>query len=298
MQGYQKYAYRAEAQVIVVYNPLSILLHVRLFVRYLLIWLFPLLLFGGSLNSTIERLLDSDEAVVHVDAIDVGVSGVVLRRFDATHSTILARCVVTAFNQEQGVATLKLSPFESLSQPSLPQGRWQVSQGDTVILAHHYERALLLSAGDDAYHAITKRIAGTEWIHPDTFAALLSYKGHPSPLREDIQEFCTQNAIGLLYIHASETLFTLDCQSLSLLELTPAPFALGTRSLPFYSRIPKINANWFGEGSDEIEDYDRYYLELIALNNPQNSKLEPYLKSKKSVRGVGFDQNTSEKSHD
>ncbi|MBN2896630.1 MAG: plasminogen-binding N-terminal domain-containing protein [Campylobacterales bacterium] len=266
--------------------------------RYLLIWLFPFLLFGGSLHSTVERLIGSDQAVVHIDTIDVGVSGVILHRFDATHSTILARCVVSAFDQQRAEAILTFSPFESLSQPSLPQGRWEVSQGDTVILAQHYERALLLSAGDDAYHAITKRIAATEWIHPDTFAALLSYKGHPSPLREDIHEFCTQNAIGLLYIHANDTLFTLDCQSLSLLELTPAPFELGTRSVPFYSRIPKINANWFGEGSDEITDYDRYYLELIALNNPQNSKLDSYLKSKESRSGVGFDQNTSEQSHD
>ncbi len=254
-----------------------------------------MLLMGGAVESPVLRLITPYQAVISIDAIDVGVSGVVLRRFDAGHSTILSRCVVTSFDEETREATLSLLTFDELIQPSLPQGRWGVQEGDNVVLAYGYERALLLAPGDDAYYALTKRITTLDWVHPDTFAAFLSYQGHPSPQSSDIQEFCTMNAVGLLYIYAQEALFTLDCRSLALLEITPTSFPIGTRMLPFHSRIEKIDANWFGEGSDVIEDYDRYYLELIALNNPKNSKLEPYLKSKMSAKSVAFDQNSSEK---
>jgi hypothetical protein len=33
--------------------------------------------------------------------------------------------------------------------------------------------------------------------------------------------------------------------------------------IPFYNRLKKIDVNWFKEGSDKFEDFDKYYNQLL-----------------------------------
>ncbi len=259
--------------------------------RLLFFFLLPIILFASAIETPLVKRIGDDKAVISVPMIDVGVSGFIVHRFNSEHSAIIASAVVTDFDVQSGEATLTLSPYDGLRQNSLPSGKWQPEAGDLAVLAYGYERAMLIAPSEEIYHQITKRITTLDWVHPDGFAAYLSYRGHPTPLGEDLQGYCSVASIGLIYLYSAETLFTIDCKSLTLLQLTPAPFSNAeTPKLPFYSRVEKIEANWFGRGSSELESYEPYYLELLVLNNPKDSKLYHFIKSNNSLSGVLLDE--------
>ncbi len=259
--------------------------------RLLFFFLFPVILFASAIESPLIKRMGDDKAIISVPMIDVGVSGFIVHRFNSEHSAIVASAVVSDFNPETAEATLTLSPYDGLRQNSLPSGNWRPEVGDFAILAFDYERAMLIAPSEEIYHQITKRITTLDWVHPDGFAAYLSYRGHPTPLAEDMQGYCSVASIGLIYLYSAETLFTIDCKSLTLLQLTPAPFSSPeTPKLPFYSRVEKIEANWFGKGSSTLESYEPYYLELLVLNNPKDSKLYHFIKSNDSLRSVLLDE--------
>ncbi len=244
----------------------------------------------GVLNaaSITSPLLDVQESQASITAENLreGMSGFIVRQFDATHSTIIANARVDQVNPSNGRAILALSEYDGLRQNSLPSGDWKPKASDIAVLAHDYERALLITPNEDSYDAISKSIPNIEWIHPDNYATYLSYEGHPTPLKEDFHRYCTANSVGLLYIQSAQTLFTLDCKSFALLQTTPSVQKTTTEQTPFYTRIPTIRAAWWGEGSSRLDGYEPYYLEQIALNNSKNKELYELYKAKFSDKSA------------
>ncbi len=249
--------------------------------KFILFLFLPFYLFASSIETPIIRM-EKGRGIVHISAIDVGVSGFIVRKFTKNHSAIIANAVVSSFDKKLQQATLSFSEYDGLKQNSLPKGEWSPREGDMAILAFSYERAMLIAPSDDIYHNITSRIKTIDWINPDGFAAFLSYRGHPTPLVTDFKGFCGVASLGLIYLHTNDTLFTLDCKSFTLLQITPAPMKVEDVKLPFYSMIENIQANWFGEGSSELKSYEPYYLELIIKNNSKNIKLYHFVKSLKN----------------
>jgi hypothetical protein len=94
-----------------------------------------------------------------------------------------------------------------------------------------------------------------------------------------MRDFCTVATTGLLFLYLDDALFTLDCQSFALLQISEADIPYEKPVLPFYSRVEEIHANWFGEGSDPLERYEPYYFGLMAEYNPHSRKLYDYLRS-------------------
>lgn len=253
------------------------------------IWLITLIACGVLNASSITAPLlqvEKDRATITADNLREGMSGFIVRNFDAVHSTIIANARVEQLNPSNGRAILKLSEYDGLRQNSLPSGNWTPAPSDTAILAYDYERAILIAPNDDTYDAVTKSISGIEWIHPDNFATYLSYEGHPTPLVEDFRRYCTANSIGLLYIQSAQNLFTLDCKSFTLLQTTPSLNKTATEQTPFFTRIPTIRAAWWGEGSSRLDSYEPYYLEQIALKNSKNKELYELYKAKFSNKSA------------
>ncbi len=265
--------------------------------RLLFLLFLPLFLFASAIETPIIRM-DNEKAIIHIPAIDVGVSGFIVRQFNDNHSAIISNATVSHFNSELQQATLTLSPYDGLVQNSLPNGTWTPREGDMAILAFSYERALLIAPSDDIYHDISSRIKSVHWIHPDTFAAFLSSRGHPTPLVEDMQGFCKLASIGLLYFYSDQALFTLDCQSFTLLQITPAPMTIENQKLPFYSMVENIEANWFGAGNDELESYDPYYMKVLVQSNPKSKKLYHFIKSNDSNSSLLLNEFEIEENHD
>ncbi len=249
-----------------------------MFKSLLLLTLFSLSLYADLIQTKILDV-NNNIAVAKLDTIQLGVSGFIVREFTPEHSSIIANAVVKHYDKNTHYAEIAFTPYTGLRQNSLPSGKWNVKDGDTLVLAFGYSRSLLIAPTEEVHDFISSRIKSVTWMHPDEFTTFLSYRGHPSPLKKDFSDFCTFSSAGLAYIFAHKTLFTLDCQSLQLLQITEAPIETNQETmLPFYSRIETIREAWWGEGSNPMQNYD-YYLKLMIENNPNNKKLYAFIKS-------------------
>jgi len=215
---------------------------------------------------------------IKIDKIQEGVSGFLVRHFNDEHSAIIANVMVVGFNAATSEAEVTFSPYSGLKQNALPNGTWVPQEGDEAQLAFAYNRALLIAPNAQVYRDITSRASTIDWVHPDIFAAVLSQKGHPTPQVEDLQGFCNVSTVGLLYIYAKDTLFTLDCKSLNLLQVTTVQHEYESVELPFYSRIDTIREAWWGDGSSKMQAYDPYYMNLIAKHNKSNRLFNEFIK--------------------
>ncbi|MDQ1264057.1 MAG: hypothetical protein QG559_1058 [Campylobacterota bacterium] len=221
---------------------------------------------------------EKDEAVIQIGAIDVGMSGFVVHKIDAKHTVILKSAQIKEFDAKNKTAKIALSEFTTLDTESLPSGKWSVGVGDDVIFAFGYTRALLVAPNEEIYHRVTKG-SKVQWVHPDIFATLLSYNGHPTPLRSDFTALSDSNSIGIVFVYLNEKVFTLDAKSFKILAISEAKLEQKEVQLPFYTRVPEIRAAWWGEGSDELEEYEPHYYELLVKANAQDKRLYEIIKS-------------------
>ena len=229
-------------------------------------------LFANILKAPIVSV-GEDEAKIKVDKIDVGMSGFIVHHISNEHSCILKNAVVKSFDKEKGVAVLELSPYDALRQNALPSGKWHVEAGDEAVFAFGYNRGILIAPSEEIYHRITKATKQLQWIHPDIFATILSFYGHPTPLRRDFTALSNATSIGLVFFYLNQKLYMVDSKSFAILNITDAPLSQSSIKLPFYTRVEEIDASWWGEGSDELKSYEPYYFELLKEANPNNKEL-------------------------
>ena len=250
-----------------------------------------MLLWSGELHLTLQSVsADGTSGKIKTARVEPGVSGFVVRHFTPEHSAIIANAVVTDHNGTSGILDVAFSGYTGLRQNSLPKGEWAPREGDEVVLAFGYSRGVLIAPTRETYLKLTEQIKSVDWMHPDTLATYLSYRGHPTPLKEDLAGFCTVATTGLLFVYLDDALLTLDCQSLSVLQISTAGLAYETPQLPFYSRVETIDANWFGEGSGRLENYESYYLKLLVENNPHSQELYDFIQSHPSADKQLLDQ--------
>lgn len=223
--------------------------------RYLFLLLFSSLLFGSQywkLNS-----VDGDIGKFATKLpYPVGTTGIVIHDLPQGYSSIVSYCETTSSN------SVKFYPFDTLKQENLPHGKWKPSKGDRVRFQENYHRAMIIAKNFNDYLE-TYRKFKKEWIHPDLFSATLSTRGHRSPLKEDFNYFCKEHMVGLIYIALRDEVAIVDCLSMKKVDSYPMEFPDGEVQKPFYSRIKEIKANWFGEGRDDISDFEKYYRRLI-----------------------------------
>ncbi len=248
--------------------------------RYLLItalltsYLFALI--NAPIRTTVASVNHDEEeiTVTSFPQAQIGMYGGVVHWFNAKHSIALAWVEVTDIEGE--TITLKMKPIFALEQSALPSGNWEVQVGDEVVMGYNYHRALLIAPDASVYKKVTQYHPERKWVHPDIFATTLSANGHPSPLSEDFSQICRANNIGLVSIYFDKSLLTLDCHSFKILENKSTTLSSEEPQRPFYTRVHNIEANWFGDGSDEIEEYNAYYISLISEHNPDNEWIQNY----------------------
>ncbi|WP_297441895.1 plasminogen-binding N-terminal domain-containing protein [Sulfurimonas sp.] len=238
-------------------------------------------LMAAMVEAPIISVDNANETVeIKIDKIDVGVSGFVVHNITPEHSSILKNAVVKSFNEANKTAIIQTSDFHMLDNDSVPKGKWHVKVGDSVELAFGYSRSLLIAPSEEIYHQISKSI-NTQWIHPDLFATVLSFRGHPTPLVEDFQAMADATSTGLLFIFLDKKIYTVDMKSFHILSISDAPLEQRRVHLPFYTRVENIDANWFGKGSSRLTSYAPHYYALLLQNNKENKELQAlYEKSK------------------
>ena len=221
---------------------------------------------------------DKETATIELEHIDVGVSGFVVHHITPEHSSILKNATVVDFDKTKKIATIKMSEFNALRNNALPYGKWKPQVGDTVELAFGYSRALLIAPNEEIYHQISKSVR-IQWIHPDLFATVLSFAGHPTPLRSDFTNFANAGSVGLLFIFLDQKVYTVDIKSFKILSMSDAPLKVTKRQKPFYTRVKNIDANWWGAGSSEMQHYRKHYYELLVESNKNNQEFYEIVKS-------------------
>lgn len=246
-----------------------------------LFFIFMVELFASVVSSPILSLDSKNSSVtIGIDKVDVGMSGFVVHSLSDERNIILKNVVVESFDSKTKKATLKLSDFNSFNQNALPSGNWKVEVGDKVILAFGYTRGLLVAPSENIYHRITTSMSNLQWIHPDIFATILSFNGHPTPLKSDFKEFALSTSVGLVFFYLDKELYTVDIKSFKILNITSVSLTKDKNILPFYMRVKEIDASWWGEGSDELKDYEPYYYSLLVKSNKNNKQLYNIIKNK------------------
>ncbi len=254
-------------------------------------YIFVLLIMLSAVESSVLKSTilsvnsEKNLATIEIDKIDVGMSGFVVHNLDKEHSSILMSAVVKSFSD--GVATLELSEFNDLENSALPSAKWSIKKGDTAVLAFGYSRGLFIAPNAEIYNRITRSTKHMQWIHPDLFATLLSVNGHPTPLKEDFKEMSSSLYVGLVFIYLDSKVYTIDAKSLKILNTLKAPLEQKSEMLPFYSRVEEIDANWFGEGSGKLEDYEPHYYELLIEHNPDDKSIKRSYEDYKQKQNEG-----------
>ena len=244
-----------------------------------------LLIFVASIYASVIKTpilnINGNIATIKIDKIDIGMSGFIIHKIAKNHSAILKSIVVKSYDKNTKIATLALEDYTSLDQDSLPNGKWHVEVGDTALLAFAYSRAFLVAPSEEIYHRITSNTNSLQWIHPDLFAMILSLNSHPTPLREDFDKLSTAASVGIIFIYLDKKAYTLDAKSFKILNISDTPLVQDSVKLPFYTRVDKIESNFwnFGEGSDEMQDYESHYYELMIDANKNNKELYAIVKN-------------------
>lgn len=248
--------------------------------RYILVLLLALFeLNAGVVKSPILTLdNDADKATIKIDKIDVGMSGFIVHEIVPGRTSILKNAVVIGYDSGSQVATLEMSDYTGLRNNALPTGNWSVKLGDKAVFAFGYSRALLIAPSEEVYHQVTKGVK-IQWLHPDIFATILSFRGHPTPLKEDFEAMSVASSLGLVFIYLEQKLFMVDAKSFKILTINDAPLVQDSVVLPFYTRVQEIDAAWWGEGSNELESYEPHYYELLVEFNNKNRNLYEIIKN-------------------
>lgn len=245
--------------------------------------IFLMFIIALELSAAIMKLpilaVDEESSTVTVEAekVDLGVSGFIVHNIAPGHNSILKNVVVTLCDAKTKKVTLKMSDFDALKNNALPKGEWKPKVGDTVILAFGYDRAFMLAPSEEIFYKISKSV-NVQWVHPDIFATILSYRGHPTPQKEDFDAFTTSASVGIIFIYLDEKVYTIDAKSFAILSITDTPMIQDNEVLPFYTRVEEIDAAWWGAGSSPLEEYAPHYYELLVEHNADNKALYANIK--------------------
>jgi len=188
--------------------------------------------------------------------IPIGSSGIVIKTLQNGSQAIISYAEMQKDNK------ILFYDFMTLNQENIPKGLWKPEAGDSIRFQENYQRAVILAKDYNSYLKIKNQFS-KDWIHPDLFSATLSSIGHQKPLVDDFHYFCREMSIGLIYIGFSDEVLKVDCLSLKVIETFSQKFKVESIQKPFYSRIKKIDTNWFGAGIKEIVDFETYYRNLV-----------------------------------
>ncbi|MDR0579231.1 MAG: plasminogen-binding N-terminal domain-containing protein [Campylobacteraceae bacterium] len=218
--------------------------------------------------STVLRTVNKNRATIEDSPlIEVGSSGIVMRRFENSQETIIARAIVLA---KDGISALvELKPYDALAQNTFPKLAIIPKSEDEIRLNYLYNRSLIVAPTYENYKAVTDYFTKIDWVHPDIPAAYLAKKYVPNPDLKDFGELCSINLTGLIAFSIENREYFVDCISHKIIKVSSGIKADDEQRLnvtPFYSRISaNIQTSPLIIGDKRIKDYTSYYKKLLGI---------------------------------
>ena len=233
--------------------------------KFLILWLFACYLLSFSFEpyeTKIIKLVGNNAVVQNSDKVSIGSSGIVIHNFDNEHRTIITKAVVV--KKDPNYMYLKLYYYKDLNMDALPSYKIIPKAGDTVIFNYLYNRVLPIVPNKEAFLEFKRKFPYLDIIHPDLFAYELAVESNPAPKISDFRNECNSDDFGLLFFALDDKGYFVDCTSFKVVGKISFPTE-GKKQTPFYTRIKKIEPKFFGLGSEEIKDFDKYYKNLLGI---------------------------------
>jgi|GEM_PF-124079 len=242
-------------------------------------FLFGVLFFVGSLFAVSQSkatVIAVDEKIITLDKEYIkGVSGVIVHRYNDYHSAIIAAVVSLGGNKA------KVVQASYVQNTRLPDIATKIQVKDVAVMGYLYNRSLLIAPNEAAYRNVLEIYPNIDFVNPDLLAFQMMRERKTMPTQKSIQEYCNQNAIGLVYIVTADMGYFIDVNSFEILNVEPIDSS-GERILPFFMRLERIDGgilglfeSLFSKIKDDIfdidrsieQDYDRYYLYIMGSSD-------------------------------
>lgn len=230
---------------------------------------------------------DNGVATINIADLKAGMSGFLVHVLDNGNSIILNTTTIKEYDPKNKISKISIEEFNMFNSASLPTSKWKIEAGDYAIFAFGYDKALLIAPTEEIYDRVSEA-SNVTWTHPDIFATILSRNGHPTPLRSDFAQFSEETLTGIVFLYLNKRVYTIDAKTFKILAISEAKLAQDKVMLPFYSRVEKIEAAWWGDGSSKLEKYEPYYYELLIKANKNNKELFDIVNSsnKRSINSL------------
>lgn len=231
-------------------------------------------LFAVSQTQAEVVAVNKDRVTLNKNIIK-GVSGIIVHHYNDKHSAIVATVV------SLGAKEARIVNAKYVQNTRLPDIATPVSVGDKAVMGYLYNRSLLIAPNQATYDDVTGIYPSMDFVHPDLLAFSMMREGIDMPTKESIQEYCNQNAIGLVYLVAADMGYFIDVNSFQILSVEPVDSS-GDRMLPFFMRLERLDGGVVGLfeslyekvkddilGTDKTlqGNYDMYYLNLMGSND-------------------------------
>jgi len=215
-------------------------------------------------TKTILSNVSKKFATIDIGNLSLGQSGVVLHQFKDNHTMILSYGIVIESNDLN--SKIEFINEDILKQNAIPTTNLKPVNGDTFILNHLYDIALLITPNFEINNKIQKAFYKMTFISEDVFAGYLKLQENPIPTLDTFQEFAKINNIGLILIVVNDKLHVVDILSQKTIYSLDVSYTDTKTSLPFFTNVEGITTGTFDFFKDDsIEDYHKYYTRLLGL---------------------------------
>jgi hypothetical protein len=236
----------------------------------LIISIFLFITYSFSLNLQIIDVnitsLNKNQATIAKGNLQIGQSGIITHQFNNNEKMILGYGVVTKTDTNN--STIKLILDDIIPQDAIPTTNLKPAVGDSFVLNHLYDTALLIVPNNEVEQKIKNAFYGLKYIETDILAGYLKLEKTPAPSLELLQSFAKQNNIGLLLFVVEKKLHIVDVISLKNIYSFDITYNDTKTNLPFHTNVEKINTGLFDFFKEEsVKDYHKYYTKLLGLNN-------------------------------
>ena len=128
-----------------------------------------------------------------------------MRQYSATGNIIIALATVSTIDNNHATVIIKQNNI--LTQDALPTTKFKVQNNDLFILNHLYNVSLLIVPNKQSKNIIKHNYSRQTFINEDFFASHLKLNETPIPTKKIIQDFCTNQQIGTIFIAVNNILY-------------------------------------------------------------------------------------------